>query len=64
MSRFGPIDPFYRAVEEGMARERIERFAPADAERYRLQMLARPLPPPIVDRDPGDEDDLECRSTR
>jgi hypothetical protein len=56
VSRFGPVDPFYRAIEEGMARERIERFAKADAERYRRQMAERLLRAPIVDHDPGDED--------
>lgn len=56
MSRFGPVDPFYRAIEEGMARELIDRLVKADAERYRRQMAARPLRAPIVDHDPGDED--------
>jgi hypothetical protein len=56
VSRFGPVDPFYRAIEEGIARERIDRFVKADAERYCRQMAARPLRSPIVDHDPGDED--------
>lgn len=55
MSRFGPTDPFYRRMQEAESNERIERFAKADAERYRRQMMARPLRAPIIDRDPGDE---------
>lgn len=56
MSRFGPVDPFYRALEQHESDERIARFAVADAERYRRQMASRPLRAPIVDHDPGDED--------
>lgn len=56
MSRFGPTDPFYRAIEEGMARESIERLVAADDQRYRRQMAAWPTRAPIVDHDPGDED--------
>jgi hypothetical protein len=56
VSRFGPVDPFYRAIEEAESKESIERLVRADAERYRRQMLAMPLPPPIADHDPGDED--------
>lgn len=56
MSRFGPVDPWYRRMEEDLARDRIDRFAKADAERYRRQVMAMPLRPPIIDHDPGDED--------
>ena len=56
MSRFGSTDPFYRAIEEAESRESIDRFIAADTERYRRQMTARPLPRPIENHDPGDED--------
>lgn len=57
MSRFGPTDPFYLAMAKAESDDRIDRFAKADAERYRQAMMRRPLRRPIVDRDPGDEDD-------
>lgn len=56
MSRFGPTDPWYRKMEADLSRERIEQFAKADAERYRRAVVALPLPTPIIDHDPGDED--------
>lgn len=56
MTRYGSADPFYRALEEREARDRVERLCAADAERFRRQMLAWPLPTAIVDHDPGDED--------
>lgn len=56
VSRFGPTDPFYRAIEQAESDARIERSARADAERFRRQIAALPLPTPVVDRDPGDED--------
>lgn len=56
MSRFGPSDPFYKAIEDSEYRADLERFARADAERYRRQVMAMPIPKPIVDHDPGDED--------
>lgn len=56
MSRFGPVDPFYPAIGQGMIDERIERVARVYADRYRRVMADRPLRPPIVDHDPGDED--------
>jgi hypothetical protein len=61
VSRFGPVDPFYRAMAEAESAARIDRFAAADRERYRRQMLALPLPAPIVDHDPGDEQEASSR---
>lgn len=59
MSRFGAVDPFYRAIEEAEHRERTDRLVRADAERHRRQTATRPLPAPILDDDPGDEDRSE-----
>ena len=56
MSRFGPRDPWYRAMESDLSQYRIDGFTKADAERYRRQMIAMPLKHPIVDHDHGDED--------
>ncbi len=55
MSRFGPTDPFYVAMLQAEHDERTRRVLALDV-RYGCFARALSVTPPIVDRDPGDED--------
>ena len=59
MSRFGPVDPFFRKMEEEISNERAARFWKAFDEICRAREMRRPLPDPVINHDPGDEDRSE-----
>jgi hypothetical protein len=62
MSRFSIRDPFYERIRRGMDEERMARIL-AVPVRYGC-FAAGADAPPIVDRDPGDEDDGERKEGR
>jgi hypothetical protein len=57
VSRFGPSDPFYAAMAKAEHDDLMRRVLAMDV-RYGCH-LHQELSPPIIDRDPGDEDPSE-----